>query len=102
MLATIFVGYYDFGLMQDQEEALRCLVRSAKTGFSEHRAVLLRIYRAYGQKIPSDLEKIAKEWLFETGSMGSMTALEDMVEFGYTTELEATSVIEDEILRYRI
>ena len=93
MLATIFVGYYDFGLMQNQEEALRCLVRSAKAGFLEHRALLLRIYRVYGQKIPSDLEHVVKEWLFEAGSTGSMTALEDMVEFGYITELKETRAL---------
>lgn len=89
MLATILLGYYDFGLTQDPE-ILQRLVRSAKAGFSEHRAILLRIYRAYGQMIPQDLENTAKEWLFEAGSTGSMTALEDMIEFGYITELENT------------
>ena len=93
MLATILLGYYDFGLMEDREDALQCLARSAKAGFPEHCAIVLRIYRAYGQMIPSDLENMAKEWLFETGSTGSMTALEDMIEFGYITELEKTKAL---------
>ena len=93
MLVTIFVGYYDFGLTEDRNEALRCLIRSAKAGLLEHRALVLRVYHAYDQTLPPDLQILVKDWLLEAGSTGSMTAVEDMIEFGYHTELEETRML---------
>ena len=49
------------------------------------------MYDAFGLDLPPDLLEVVKTWLSNTGATGSLTAMEDMAEFGFTSELSTAS-----------
>ena len=86
-LATIHLGYYDFGMTPDAELALSYLVRSAEMGYREHQGLVYRMFLAYHRDLPKSLEAKLGAWLLNAAKTGSMTAMEDLGELGYTDEL---------------
>ncbi|KAI9706668.1 MAG: hypothetical protein M1836_003677 [Candelina mexicana] len=91
VLVTIYLGYYDFGLVENREQALQSVLRSAYAGNTEHQAIVLRVHHAFGLDLPLGLLEFVKTWLLNTGATGSLTAMEDMAEFGFTSELSTAS-----------
>ncbi|KAL8791975.1 MAG: hypothetical protein Q9195_005464 [Heterodermia aff. obscurata] len=91
VLATIYLGYYDYGLVENRERALQSVLRSAYGGNAEHQAIVLRVHHAFGLGLPPDLLGVVKLWLLNAGATGSLTAMEDMAEFGFASELSTAS-----------
>jgi hypothetical protein len=83
----MYLGSDDFGLSLDIDQGLQYLTMSAKSGSREDQALVLRIYRTFSRELPDEIRTLVSDWLLSAGATGSMTALEDMVEFGYQKEL---------------
>ena len=102
-LATIHLGYYDFGVTPDAELALSYLVRSAETGYIEHQGLVYRMFLAYHRDLPKSLEAKLGPWLLNAAKTGSMTAMEDLGELGYTNDLrEARDLLNSRYCGYGV
>ncbi|KAJ9648632.1 hypothetical protein H2199_001487 [Coniosporium tulheliwenetii] len=87
ILARMYLGSDDFGIQQDIDKGLYFLLKSAESGYREDQGLMLRMHHAFGRDVPVQAKHHLGQWLLEAGATGSMTALEDMERFGYTTEL---------------
>ena len=102
-LTTIYLGYYDFGMTPDAELALSYLVRSAEMGYIEHQGLVYRMYLAYHRDLPESLEPKLGSWLLNAAKTGSMSAMEDLGELGYTDELcEARDILNSRYCGYGV
>ncbi|KAG8533855.1 uncharacterized protein KY384_001596 [Bacidia gigantensis] len=81
-LAALYLAGEDFGFELNVSRGLRHLCYAANLGSFEHRAWLLQFHQAFDQPVPDNLRSNVLSWLMHAAAVGSMTAVEDLVDLG--------------------
>ena len=92
-LAITSLSGDDFGGKPDIILGLKYVTESAKMGYREHQALILRLYKTFDYDFPSELTPKVGDWLLQAAATGSMTAAEDLKLYGYETEYNAAMLL---------